>query len=73
MSRSQTGKELGKHRLGRWEKWRDDREAGCIWHILGTVRRLLCLKLSVRGRESDLSIVAKIVQSLSRVFRFYSK
>lgn len=29
--------------------------------------------VSVMGRVSDLGIVAKIMQSLSTVFRFYSK
>lgn len=71
-TRSRTGKELGTHNPGRWKSLRDGLEAGEAWHILRIVRRLMCLELSMVGRVNDLGSFAKITQSLSTVFRFYS-
>lgn len=59
MKRSQIGKDLRKGHQGRWESLLDGCEAGGAWHILGIVRRLVCLELSMSRRVSDLGGVAK--------------
>ena len=48
-------------------------EVGDAWHVLRIVRRLVCLGLSMMGRENDLGRLAKITQSLSSKFQFYSE
>lgn len=71
-TKSQTGKELGMHNPGIWKAVCCSRGRRSLAHT-SNCQKTDVPGLSMMGRENDLGRPAKIMQSLSSKFQFYSE